>query len=268
MLHLENEYQTWKMEPERKGRFRLEITTGGASLSAFKGPTYSSDMRRAVSFCTSGQLASHCWGTITKCLPTIAIVFVLYQKQGYGVVSDPFENAFFFLSSRLDTWELPCIWTSGLKPLFSFFTLFARRGNINPFFDGICVVSWRPVLFFFRRFFALQRQAESKGWHLHCVSTWSFSRAPKLVYRFACLSNLLFWFELSQRMLTSPPHPTPWHGITCVTSTCLCTQEKHSSVASKMCASSKNVNIPTPPHPMTWHHMRNINMFMYTRKTQ
>ena len=28
------------------------------------------------------------------------------------------------------------------------------------------------------------------------------------------------------------------------------------------------VNIPTPPHPMTWHQMRNINMFMYTRKTQ
>ena len=105
----------------------------------------------------------------------------------------------FFLSSRLDTWELPRIWTSGLKPLFSFFTLFARRGNINPFFDGICVVSWRPVLFcFFRRFFALKRQAESKGWHRHCVSTWSFSRAPKLVYRFACLSNLLFWFELAQ----------------------------------------------------------------------
>ena len=28
--------------------------------------------------------------------------------------------------------------------------------------------------------------------------TWSFSRAPKLVYRFACLSILLFWFELAQ----------------------------------------------------------------------
>ena len=29
---------------------------------------------------------------------------------------------------------------------------------------------------------------------------------------------------------------------------CLCAQEKHSCVASRMCASSKNVNIPTPPH--------------------
>ena len=41
--------------------------------------------------------------------------------------------------------------------------------------------------------------------------------------------------------------------IRCVTSTCLCTQDKHSSVASKMCASSKNVNIPTPPHPTPCH---------------
>ena len=66
------------------------------------------------------------------------------------------------------------------------------------------------------------------------------------------------------------------------TSTCLCTQEKHSSVASKMCASSKNVNILTPSHDWrsikdVWqerprhvyvHQMRNIDMFMYTRKTQ
>ena len=70
--------------------------------------------------------------------------------------------------------------------------------------------------------------------------------------------------------------------IRCVTSTCLCTQEKHSSVASLMCASSKNVNILTPSHDWrsikdVWqerprhvyvHQMRNINMFMYTRQTQ
>ena len=52
--------------------------------------------------------------------------------------------------------------------------------------------------FFFRRFFALKRPAESTGWHRRCVSTWSFSRAAKLAYICACLSNLLFWSDLAQ----------------------------------------------------------------------
>ena len=68
-------------------------------------------------------------------------------QKGYGVVNDPFENAPFFHSCRLHMWEFPYIRASGLKPPSSFFTVFARRGNINPFFAGICSV------FFFKRFF-------------------------------------------------------------------------------------------------------------------
>ena len=117
-------------------------------------------------------------------------------KQGYGVANDPFQSAPFFHSGRLDLWELSRFWTSGMKHLHSFFTLFATRGNINDFFTGICMVSWR--LFFSGGFFALKRPAESTGWHRCCVSTWSFSRAAKLAYICACLSNLLFWSDLAQ----------------------------------------------------------------------
>ena len=162
--------------------------------------------------------------TISACI-TVLYKLQPTQKQGYGVVSDPFENAFF---SELSTWYVGIATYLDIRletSLFIFHTI-CKAGQHKSIFWWYLRGFVKTSFVFLKRFFALQRQAESKGWHRHCVSTWSFSRAPKLVYRFACLSNLLFWFELPQRMLTSPPHP------------------------------------------MTWHQMRNINMFMYTRKTQ
>ncbi len=53
--------------------------------------------------------------------------------------------------------------------------------------------------------------------------------------------------EFVQGRWTSPPHPKP---MLCEASTmCNSANEVHYDVASTMCASSRNVNIPTPPHP-------------------
>ena len=128
-----------------------------------------------------------------------------WDKLGYGVVCDPFENGPFF--SELSTWYVLIA------------TYLDIRLEISFIFHTICNTGQHKSIFwwylrgfvktiFFRRFFALQRQAETKGWYLHCVSTWSFSRAPKLVYRFACLSNLLFWFELAQTFFSNFQKPS------------------------------------------------------------
>ena len=52
--------------------------------------------------------------------PTCNYAIITLASQGYGVVSDPFENAPFFHGRRLDLWEFPHIWASGLKPPSSF----------------------------------------------------------------------------------------------------------------------------------------------------
>ena len=138
-------------------------------------------------------------------------------KQGYGVVSDPFENAPFFDSCRLDLWEFPRFWTSGLKPVSSFFTLFAWRGNIIPIFAGICIGLWRQdYCSFFRRFFAPKRMFDKKD-------TGSFICTR-------CVASSMF----------------------------VCARITQLRSIQDVCASSKNVNIPTPPHdwPQPQHGFR------------
>ena len=97
------------------------------------------------------------------------------KNKATASLTTPSKTHLFLHSCRLDLWEFPRFWISGLKPLYSFFTLFATRGNINQFFAGICMVLWSHVFcFFFRGVFATKRPAESTGWHRCCVSTSMF----------------------------------------------------------------------------------------------
>ena len=65
---------------------------------------------------------------------------VLFTRKATASLTTPSKTHLFLHRCRLDLWEFPRFWTSGLKPHYSFFTLFARRGNINQFFAGICMV--------------------------------------------------------------------------------------------------------------------------------
>ena len=73
------------------------------------------------------------------------------KNKATASLTTPSKTHLFLHSCRLDLWKFPRFWTSGLKPLYSFFTLFARRGNINQFFVGICMVLWSQ--FFFQEVF-------------------------------------------------------------------------------------------------------------------
>ena len=136
------------------------------------------------------------------------------RNKATASLTTPSKTHLFLHSCRLDLWEFPRFWTSGLKPLSSFFTQFAWRGNINPIFAGICIVLWSQDLCYFSR--GSSRQS-------------------------ACLTRK------TQACLFAQD---AWHQA------CLCAQEKHSCVASRMCASSKDVNIPTPPHD--WRSIKHV----------
>ena len=126
-----------------------------------------------------------------------------------ALLTTPSKTHFFIQSCRLYSWELPCIWASGLKPPSSFFMVFARRGNINPFSDGIYRVLSSSVCFFQEVFLAT---------------------APNLVHRFTpslCIQIKLF----------------TW----CKTCLQFCLSNEDNGVASTSNApNSTNANMPHP----------------------
>ena len=187
--------------------------------------------------------------TIKKQKPTCNYVIIKLTSQGYGVVSDPFENAPFFHGRRLHLWEFPHIWASGLKPPSSFSICQAGQHK-----STFLMLYLQFFVFFFKKFFGPVHPTESTV-SLHCFRLHMklFTRCKTCLQIRLSLKSLVliragtkafnnFHKPSSERHLRKyqesdpdPPHPNPM-----------------SCVASTVCASIRNVNI-TPPHPKEYH---------------
>ena len=240
--------------------------------------------------------------------PHVFLIVVLWQEnknKATASLTTPSKTHLFLHSCRLDLWELPRFWTSGLKPLYSFFRLFARRGNINQFFAGICMVLWSH--FFFQEVFRAKAPSRvHRLTRLLCLHMKLFTCCKTCLHiRLSFKTLVRIWvgtnfFSNFQKPSSSwVPVKSRWDPTLLVTCILLCDTElnfnlctrawllharlrsactrvwalftaawknlcvahpahfqwedANQALASRMCASSKNVNIPTPPHPMTGH---------------
>ena len=144
-------------------------------------------------------------------------VLILYSRHSEGLCVFPHKLGVLILQITSSCW-----W-------FAFFSVLAQR-QAN--FQKTVILQW--VLFLIEFAYA-------------------YSGVEILLAGFSCVTS---WPLVCRRARTSSSPPTPTHQFPSITHVCKCKEHHHpqptppiSCVASHMCASARNIIIPTHPHP-------------------